>query len=134
MDKYKVKPIDRIVSAVSYITMGWGGFFYLVYMAVKRAPITHFTRYNIVQSIFMSLLYFILAFLFGILFNLLSYIPFINILISKITLLLNSEFLFRYSLIQTIVIGIVVYMSLFAAMGRYPRIYIVSGLIDKQIR
>ena len=134
MDKYKVKPIDKIVSAVSYITMGWGGLFYLIYMAFKRKPMTHFTRYNILQSIFVSFLYFILAFLFGALFNLLSYIPLINTLVAKLTLLLNSEFMFNYSIIQIVTIGIVVYMTLFALLGRYPRIYIISGLIDKQVR
>lgn len=134
MNKYKTTLTERIVAATSYITMGWGGFFYLIYMAFKRAPLSHFIRYNILQSIFLSILYFILAFLVGIVFNLLSYIPFINVLVAQITLFLNSEILFHYSLIQIIVIGIVLYMAFYSFLGRYPRIYIVSGLIDKQIR
>lgn len=127
-------PKDRIVSAISYLTMGWGGLIYLIIMAFKRANLSRFVRFNILQSIFVSFLYFILAMAFGLIFNILSYIPFINTLIAKITLFLNSEFLFRYSIIQLIAICIVVYMMIFSALGKYPKLYLVSDLIFKQLK
>ena len=134
MPKNTEKMTDKIVSAISYLTMGWGGLIYLIIMAFKRANLSRFVRYNILQSIFISFLYFILAMLFGFIFNLLSYIPYVNILIAKITIMLNGEFLFNYSVIQLIAIGILLYMALYALIGKYPRIYFVSQVIDKQIK
>jgi hypothetical protein len=134
MRKSEYSNTDKIVSAVSYITMGWGGLFYLIYKAFKHATLSRFARYNILQSIFMSFLYFILAYVFGIIFNLLSYIPYINLLIAKIVLFFNSEFIFQYSIIQIFIIGIVLYMALASLNGKYPRLYMVSNLIDKQLK
>ena len=125
---------DRIVSAVSYVTMGWGGLIWLIIMAFKRANLSRFVRFNILQSIFMAFLYFILAFCVGLIFNLLSYIPFINLLTAQIVLFLNKEFIFHYSIVQIFVTGIVLYMTLYSALGKYPRIYIVSNLIDRQLK
>ena len=125
---------DRIVSAVSYITMGWGGLIWLIIMAFRRANLSRFVRFNILQSIFMSFLYFILAACIGFIFNILAAIPFINLVAAQIVLFLNKEFLFHYSLVQLFVTGIVLYMTIFSGMGKYPRIYIVSNLIDKQLK
>lgn len=134
MRKSEYSITDRLVSAVSYVTMGWGGLIWLIIMAFKRANISRFVRYNILQSIFVSFLYFILAFLIGVIFNLLSFVPYLNILIAKIVLFFNSEVLFHYSIIQVFVIGIILYMTLVSFNGKYPRLYLVSGLIDRQVK
>ena len=134
MRKSEYSITDRLVSAVSYVTMGWGGLVWLIIMAFKRANLSRFVRYNILQSIFVSFLYFILAFLIGVIFNLLSYVPFLNILIAKIVLFFNSEILFHYSIIQILIIGIILYMTLVSFNGKYPRLYMVSSLIDKQLK
>ena len=134
MRKSEYSITDRLVSAVSYVTMGWGGLVWLIIMAFKRANLSRFVRYNILQSIFVSFLYFILAFLIGVIFNLLSYVPFLNILIAKIVLFFNSEILFHYSIIQILIIGIILYMTLVSFNGKYPRLYMVSNLIDKQLK
>lgn len=134
MKKHQESLSDRVVSAVSYLTVGWGGLLYLIIMALRRANLTRFVRYNITQSIFMSLLYFILAFLIGMLLNLLSYIPGINILISNIVLFFSKELLFNYSIIQTFVIGVILYATVTSAVGNYPKIYWVSDIINRQIR
>ena len=53
--------LDRLISCISYITAGWGGMIVLVVMYFRKKTPSRFLRYNAMQSIFISLFYFILA-------------------------------------------------------------------------
>lgn len=134
MNNYKIPLFERIVSSVSYLTMGWGGMIYLIYTALRHKNLSHFTRFNIFQSIFLAFLYFVLAMTIGFILTILSYIPLINILAAKLTHLLHKNFLFDYSLIQILVFGFILYMSIYSLFGKYPRLYGLSNIIDKQAK
>lgn len=133
MKKSDITFTERVVSAISYLTMGWGGMLYLIILALKRKSATRFIRYNSFQSIFLSFLYFILAMLFGAIFHVLSAIPFLNRFIAKISQSIHTDFVLNYSFIQVIVFSIIIYTIIYSLLGKYPRIYWVSGIIDKQV-
>lgn len=134
MYKPSVGIFDRIVSPISYITLGWGGMIVCVIMYFRKKSPSHFLRYNVFQSIFISLLYFVLALGLGLILQFLSYIPFINYLVAQISLCFNRPVFFDYSIIQTFLIGLVFYMAVFSAAGKYPRVYWVSKIIDHAAR
>jgi len=75
--------LDRLFSCISYITAGWGGMIVLVVMYFRKKTPSRFLRYNAMQSIFISLFYFILAMGLGLILKFLSYIPFINYLVAQ---------------------------------------------------
>ena len=68
---------------------------------------------------------------FELLFKFLSYIPFLNYLVAQISFLFNRPVLFDYSAIQVFMIGLVFYMAGVSLLGRLPRVYWVSNIIDK---
>lgn len=121
---------DRIVSAVSYLTAGWGGMIIFVIMYIRKKTPSHFLQFNVFQSIFISLLFFVIAGSLEIIVKILSYIPFINYLTAQILFLLNRPFIWSYSLIQAILSGILIYLTVFSVLGKYPKIPGISKIIE----
>lgn len=125
---------DRIISVISYVTAGWVGLIYMVILYFMNKSASLFLRYNIFQSIFISFFYFLLCMIFGFISNILLQIPLINALVSWFILLFNRPVIFEYSAIQSFVMGLFIYMSVMALMGKFPRVYWVSRIIDKSVR
>lgn len=135
MNDYNGKPymIERIVSALSYFTMGFIGFIWLILGLITRSNLRAFTQYHIFQSIFISIGYFLLCMLCGFILNILSFIPFINRLVAQLTFYFNAPLFGPYSLIQTILYGVVIYLAVTSFMGKYSRIPWVSDIIDQNV-
>ena len=132
--KTPVSTGDRIISVISYVTAGWVGLIYMVILYFMKKPASLFLRYNIFQSIFISFFYFLLCMIFGFISNILLQIPLINALVSWFILLFNRPIIFEYSAIQALVTGLFIYMSVVALLGKMPRVYWVSRIIDKSVR
>lgn len=126
--------VDRLVAFLSYITAGWFGMIYCIVLFIAKKMPSSFVRYNVFQSIFISLLYFVLSFGFGLILKFLSYIPFLNYLVATITFQFNRPVLFDYSLIQVFMIGLTIYMAMISLLGRRPRVFWVSRIIDNSVR
>lgn len=126
--------LDRIISFLSYITAGWGGMIVLVVMYFRKKTPSHFLRYNAMQSIFISLLYFIIAMGLGLILKFLSYIPFINYLVAQIAFFFNRPLLLDYSLIQLFTTCLIAYLAIFSLLGIYPKVYWISkNIIDRNV-
>ena len=126
--------VDRLVSFLSYISAGWFGMIYCIVLFIGKKMPSMFVRYNVFQSIFISLLYFVLSFGFGLLLKFLSYIPFLNYIVATITFQFNRPVFFDYSFIQTFMIGLTIYMAVVSILGRRPRVFWVSKIIDNAVR
>lgn len=125
---------DRIISFLSYITAGWGGMIVLVVMYFRKKTPSHFLRYNAMQSIFISLLYFIIAMGLGLILKFLSYIPIINYLVAQIAFFFNRPLLLDYSLIQLFTTCLIAYLAISSLLGIYPRVYWISkNIIDRNV-
>ena len=125
---------DRIISFLSYITAGWGGMIVLVVMYFRKKTPSHFLRYNAMQSIFISLLYFIIAMGLGLILKFLLYIPFINYLVAQIAFFFNRPLLLDYSLIQLFTTCLIAYLAISSLLGIYPRVYWISkNIIDRNV-
>ena len=125
---------DRIISFLSYITAGWGGMIVLVVMYFRKKTPSHFLRYNAMQSIFISLLYFIIAMGLGLILKFLSYIPFINYLVAQIAFFFNRPLLLDYSLIQLFTTCLIAYLAISSLLGIYPRVYWISkNIVDRNV-
>lgn len=126
--------LDRIISFLSYITAGWGGMIVLVVMYFRKKTPSHFLRYNAMQSIFISLLYFIIAMGLGLILKFLSYIPFMNYLVAQIAFFFNRPLLLDYSLIQLFTTCLIAYLAISSLLGIYPRVYWISkNIIDRNV-
>lgn len=125
--------IERIVAALSYLTMGMVGFIWLIIGLFTNARLKPFLQYHIFQSIFISLGFAVLSILVGWVSNLLSVIPFINKVVAQINFLLNMPLIFDYSLLQTAIYAFLAYLAITSFMGRFSYIPWVSDIIDQNI-
>lgn len=130
MQKYTINWFDRLGSAISYLTAGWGGVILLFIMYIRKKNVSHFLRFNALQSIFIALLFFVISMGIGLIADVLKLIPFINFLSAQILFLFNRPIFFNWSLIQVFLLGLTLYMVLFSLLGKYPRIYKLSKIID----
>lgn len=130
-----VRLSDRLVSFLSYITVGWAGLIYLVILFFLKKSPSRFLRYNVLQSIFVAFSYFVICLVLGFVCDLLLHVPFLNALVSQIYLIFNKPVLYAYSAVQVFVIGLFIYMAAYSLLGLYPRIYWVSSkVIDHAAR
>ena len=125
--------IERIIAALTYLTMGMVGFIWLIAGLFTKARLKPFLQYHICQSIFIALGFTVLSIFIGWLSNLLSFIPIINRLVAQITFLLNMPLIFDYSLLQAVIYAILIYLAVTAFMGKYSYIPWVSDIIDQNI-
>ena len=130
----KPEPIERIIAPLSYITMGMVGFFWLIISLFTKARLKPFLQYHIFQSIFISLLFAVIAIFLGWVSNLLSLIPFISTLVAQITFLLNMPVLLGYSIIQLFVYLLIIYLAVTSFLGQYSYVFWVSDIINQNFK
>lgn len=130
----KPAPIERIIAPLSYLTMGFVGFIWLIIALFTRADLKPFLKYHIFQSIFISLLFAVLSILIGWVSNILGLIPIIKTIVAQLTFWLNMPFIFGYSLIQTVVYGLIIYLAVTSAMGIYSYVIWISDIISSNFK
>lgn len=124
-----IYPIEKIISAFSYLTAGMVGFIWLIIAALLKKRVTDFLMYHILQSIFLSIAYFILVEISKLLFIILYKIPLINAIPYYINMPL--PLFWGLSVIQIITTGIILYLSITAFMGKYTYVPYVSDIINQ---
>jgi len=125
--------IERLVVSLSYLTMGFIGFIWLVLGAFTKTRSSEFVRYHIFQAIFISILLFILNALIGIICDALSFIPFVKVLIQNVYFLLNAPIFLHYSIIQTVFYLFLAYLMITSALGIYTYVPFVSDIISQNV-
>lgn len=125
--------IEKIIAALTYLTMGMVGFIWLIVGLFTKARLKPFIQYHIFQSIFISLAFAVLSTLISWISNLLSFIPIINRIVAQITFLLNMPLIFDYSLLQSVIYIFIIYLAVTAFIGKYSYIPWVSDIIDQNI-
>ena len=117
---------DRVASALSYLSGGWVGLFYCVFLYLTKRHITRFARFNAIQSVFLALAYFVLNIASLLLFKFLFAIPFIRILASQIIIVFSKPLLFGYSITDLVVVSVIGYCVGYCMAGEYPMLYKIS--------
>lgn len=125
--------IERIIAALTYLTMGMVGFIWLIIGLFTKARLKPFLQYHIFQSIFISLAFAVLSILISWLSNILSFIPIINRIVAQITFLLNMPLIFDYSLLQSVIYVLLIYLAITSFIGKFSYIPWVSDIIDQNI-
>lgn len=133
MEKDTPYMIERIIAALTYLTMGMVGFIWLIIGLFTKARLKPFLQYHIFQSIFISLAFAVLSMLVSWLSNILSFIPIVNRIVAQITFLLNMPLIFDYSLLQTVIYIFLIYLAATAFIGKFSYIPWVSDIIDQNI-
>ena len=125
--------IEKIVGALTYITMGMAGFIWLILGLFTKARLKPFLQFHIFQSIFLALGFAVISLFVGWVSNILSFIPLINKIVAQINFLLNMPWLFGYSFIQVILYTFLFYLAIQAFRGKYSYVPWVSEIIGHNI-
>ena len=126
--------IERIVSALSYLTSGVIGFVWLLIGIFTKSNLRPFMKYHIFQSIFLAMGYFLLLQLLSMLGTVINMIPFVRNAVSMLIFPLVIPLAFGFSLIQIIICVIILYLVITSLMGRYSYIPWISDIINKNVR
>ena len=125
--------IERIVVSLSYLTMGFIGFIWLILGAFTKSQSSTFVKYHVFQSIFISILLFILNVLLGIINDVLSVIPLVKVLTQQVYFLFNMPVFMNYSTIQIVIYLFIAYLMLTSALGIYTYVPFVSDIISQNV-
>lgn len=127
--------LDRILSVACYITFGMAGLGWLIICAVLKKQISTFGLYNIYQSIFLSIVLYIISWLCQIAVGLLSAVPILDKLTFNFVLYFTqTPIYFNRSLSGLIITAIVIYLCVFAFFGKFPYLPVISDVINKNLR
>ena len=121
--------IERILSAETYLTAGGVGFVWLIIAAFLKYHVTPFLMYHILQSIFLSILFFLVSILGELLFVILYRIPFVNAI--PYLLAMPVPFLFNLSIVQAFTTLVILYLAITSFVGYYSYIPWVSDIINR---
>ena len=131
---YKPQLAERVISALNYLSMGAIGFVILVIALLsKNKGVKCFLRYHIFQSMFISMGYFLASIILGAFLNVLSIIPFVNILVLRITFYFNMPLLFGFSFIQLLFYSVLFYLAFTSFQGKFTYIPWVSEIIESNL-
>lgn len=126
--------IERIVSALSYITSGLVGFVWLLLGVFTKSNVRPFLKYHIFQSIFLAMAYILLTYLLGMLSSIINFIPVVRNVLSMLIFPLMIPLLFGFSIIQILIYTLIFYLVVTSLMGRYSYLPWISNLIKSYIR
>ena len=126
----KPYPIERIISAASYMTAGFAGFIWLVIAAFLRKSVTPFIMYHAMQSIFLSIAFFLLSILGEMVYVILYRIPLLNV----IPYYINMPIILGYSILQLFTTTVILYLAITSFMGYYSYLPWVSDIIRANVR
>ncbi len=130
---YEPLPLEKIISALSYLTMGIVGFVWLLLGAILKLGLRPYLRYHIYQSIFLSFTFFILSLALDLILGILSYIPFLGSLISTLTFLIATPLVGTFSILNIIFGLFMLYLIITSATGKLTYVPWVSNIIKINI-
>ena len=125
-----VQPIEKVISILSYLTCGFVGVVWLLIGYFAKLSLKPFLKYHIMQSIFLSVLFFILGQIFNFIFSILLIIPGIKILANGIMWWFISPIFIGLSLPHIMIIFLTIYLCIGVVNERYSFIPWVSNIID----
>ena len=127
-----INPLDRIIAAASYLTAGMAGFVWWIVSILIKKNVKQFLIYHIMQSIFLSIAYFIFIELYKLVFVIFAKIPLINAFMFFFDNILNGPLplMFGLSLLQVFTTTIMIYLAITSFAGIYTYIPWVSDIIN----
>ena len=139
-DKIKILRTEKIVSVLSYVTMGIIGLIWIIIAHFMNRKIKYFLLYNIVQSMIISIILAIFKLLTDILLLLVSKIHFLDFLAAIVNLLISVKIVrfqtigLSFSLIELLVFLLLVYICIGIFFGRIFYIPFLTDFMQKILR
>lgn len=125
---------ERMIAALTYITMGMAGFIWLIICAVTKTNLRSFLKYHIFQSFFLVMAAFLINIFVGFIVSILGVIPFINMLVYKLLFFFTAPMILGYSLVNFGILLVMTYLVITSLQGKYSYIPWISNIIDSNVQ
>ena len=122
---------ERIISALSYLTFGIFGVIWIVYINVAKKPLTDFAKFNIFQSILLSVILTVIAYAYDILLNKFGVIiPILGKILRPFDLFINQTPIYLgFSISGLIITILMMYLIILVILGKRPFVPFISNMI-----
>lgn len=121
---------DKIVSVLTYYTFGIFGLIWLVYAYLAKKSINSFCIFNIYQSIFVSVVLYIISLLWGIAIGFISVVPLIGKFMVSLDIFINqTPMYFSFTLSGFVLMVFLSYLAVLSFLGKKPFVPYVSNII-----
>ena len=134
----KVLPIEKILSILSYLTMGIVGLIWIIFANLSKNRVKYFLFYNIIQSIVISVLLAVFNLTVDIILSLLAKIPYLDWIAAILNIILTFEivkiFNMSFTIIGFIVMLLIVYIIIGVILGRIFYIPYLTNIIQKAVK
>lgn len=121
---------DKIVSVLTYYTFGIFGLIWLVYAYLAKKSINSFCIFNIYQSIFVSVVLYIISLLWGIAIGFISVVPLIGKFMVSLDIFINqTPMYFSFTLSGFVLMVFLSYLAVLSFLGKKPFVPYVSNMI-----
>ena len=135
---YRTSPqpllLEKIIAVLTYLSAGAIGFIWIILAVFTHNELRPFLRYHVYQSIFLAIIYFLISTFIGLLMSILSFIPIIKNIVGNIGFFLSMPVIGHFSIIGLIILGILLYLTIKAAQGKYSYIPWVSDVINYNVQ
>ena len=135
-----ILPIEKIISVLSYITMGIAGLIWIIIAYIYKRHIKYFLMYNIIQSMVIAILLAIFKLIMSIIMPILSLIPFLKFISAILNYILSIKIIRFYSLglsfsfFEFVIFIILIYIIIGVCIGRVFYVPFLTKLINKVMK
>lgn len=133
----KVLPLEKIISILSYISMGIIGVFWIIFAYCLKKHIRFFLMYNINQSIIISITLAIIKLALDLILPILAVIPILNYISAIFNYLISIKLIRLYPLgisftiLELAVFLILAYICAGVLTGRIFYVPVLTNLMQK---
>lgn len=126
--------IDKLISIFTYYTFGGVGVIWFITCTVTKTHLPKFTKYHILQSIFLSIILYLLTLLIEIGVSFTISLPIIGDVIKKIIIFTaQTPIYLGFSLINYAIFITITYLAIFALFGKYSYFPYISEMVKTNL-
>lgn len=122
---------ERIIALLTYLTSGAIGVIWIILSAVTKKNLKPFIKYHAYQSVFLSIIIYLLLLVFGIITNIVGVIPFIGSFMRAIIFYFaDMPVIMGLSIVNSIIVVLYTYLIGNAVLGRYSYVPFISDIVE----
>ncbi len=135
-----VLPIEKIMSVISYFTMGIFGLILCIIARVTNNRLKYFLMYNIKQSVIIGVLLFLFGITVKFVFFVVSLIPFLDFVVAILNLILFLKIItiaplgLSFSFFQLCVFLLLLYLSFGVCIGKNLNVFYLTKLTQNMMK
>ncbi len=139
-ESLKITPLEKIISILSYVSMGFIGFIWIIIAYLCKRKLKYFLMYNICQSMVISIFLAILNLLLELIFNIFSHIPILDAIAGILNYIISIKIVrltqigLSFNIIELVVFLLLIYLITGICMGRLFYVPVLTKFLNRVMK